>query len=40
MPVLGFQEITGPLLRLFADGKEWSCAATRERIAKQFDLTS
>jgi restriction system protein len=39
MPVPGFQEITAPLLRICADGKEWSCAAAREPIASQFGLT-
>lgn len=39
MPIPGFQEITLPLLRVCANGQEWSMAAVRGPIAEHFGLT-
>ena len=39
MPVPGFQELTLPLLRACADGKEWSMGAVREPVAEHFGLS-
>jgi restriction system protein len=39
MPVPGFQEMTLPLLRVCANGEEWSMAAVRGPIAEHFGLT-